>query len=150
MELPSTPCSEALASCGPGPCARDRNGAFMAPAGRVNAIKTGWPRGSLVPSSAPPWAVRGEAPFSHGIFVETMCFFGKSPIPDRARESIRSAKFERRQRRSAKAQIQGHVVDTLTNEPVTISQIVVCTFTRKADGEVILDGCRAARFAQPE
>jgi hypothetical protein len=48
------------------------------------------------------------------------------------------------------AQIQGHVVDAVTNEPVTISRIVLCTFTRKENGEVVLDGCRIPRFAQPE
>ena len=46
--------------------------------------------------------------------------------------------------------ISGHAIDAGTGEPVTLSRIVLCTFTRKPDGEVILDGCRRSQFDQPE
>jgi hypothetical protein len=48
------------------------------------------------------------------------------------------------------ARIHGRVVDVGTGEPVTLSEIVLCTFTRKKDGEIVLDGCRAPGFDQPK
>jgi len=46
------------------------------------------------------------------------------------------------------AQILGRVVDAETGDPVTISRLVRCTFTRKKDGEIVMDGCRDSRFTQ--
>lgn len=47
------------------------------------------------------------------------------------------------------SQIRGRVIDAETDAPITISRIVLCTFTRKKDGEIVLEGCRLPRFAQP-
>jgi hypothetical protein len=48
------------------------------------------------------------------------------------------------------AHITGTAVDAETGEPVEISRIVLCTFTRKENGEVVLSGCRMSRFEQPK
>ena len=40
------------------------------------------------------------------------------------------------------------MIDAETGEPVAISQVVLCTFTRTPDRGIVLDGCRTADFAQ--
>ena len=47
------------------------------------------------------------------------------------------------------AQIRGRVIDAETDAPIDISRIVLCSVTRKPDGEVVIDGCRDSRFSQP-
>jgi len=48
----------------------------------------------------------------------------------------------------SESQIRGRVVDAETHAPVTISRIVLCQFTRRTDGEIVLNGCRSSRFKQ--
>ncbi len=45
--------------------------------------------------------------------------------------------------------IKGKVVDAETGEPINISKIILCTFVRKDDGEVVLSGCRSSEMQQP-
>ncbi len=51
---------------------------------------------------------------------------------------------------SREAWIEGEAVDEATGLPVRLDQIVLCFFERKPDGEVVLNGCRASRFEQPQ
>ncbi len=60
--------------------------------------------------------------------------------------TVRVAKLEVRLKREAR--IRGRVVDAETGKPVMISRIVRCTFTRKKNGEIVLDGCHNSRFSQ--
>jgi hypothetical protein len=46
------------------------------------------------------------------------------------------------------ATIRGHVFDAETDEPVEISRIVLCSFSRNENGDVVLDGCRATNADQ--
>lgn len=62
--------------------------------------------------------------------------------------TVRTAKLEIEMQREA--HIRGRAIDAGTGMPVTISRIVLCTFTRKKNGEVVLNGCRSPRFAQPK
>ena len=48
------------------------------------------------------------------------------------------------------AWIEGCAVDAETGERVRLQQVVVCTFDRKANGEVVLSGCHSSSFEQPE
>ncbi|MBI2824293.1 MAG: carboxypeptidase regulatory-like domain-containing protein [Planctomycetia bacterium] len=48
------------------------------------------------------------------------------------------------------AWIDGQAVDAETGVPVRIERVVLCFFERKPNGEVVLSGCRDARFEQPE
>ncbi len=48
------------------------------------------------------------------------------------------------------AWIEGRAVDAETGEPVRLERVVLCSFDRKADNEVVLSGCRSPRFEQPE
>ena len=48
------------------------------------------------------------------------------------------------------AWIEGRAVDAETGEPVRLKRVVLCSFDRKADGEVVLCGCQSPRFEQPE
>ena len=41
-------------------------------------------------------------------------------------------------------------MDVETGEPVRLSQIVLCFFERKPNGEPVLSGCRSADFEQPD
>ena len=47
------------------------------------------------------------------------------------------------------AWIEGRAVDAESGEPVKLDKVILCTFTRKPDGEVIVGGCRASNFEQP-
>jgi len=46
--------------------------------------------------------------------------------------------------------IEGRVVDEETGAPIELDQVVLCFFERTEDGEVVLNGCRAGGFEQPE
>jgi hypothetical protein len=46
------------------------------------------------------------------------------------------------------ATIQGHIIDTETDQPVEYSRIVLCSFTRNDEGNVLLDGCRTTNAVQ--
>ena len=46
------------------------------------------------------------------------------------------------------ATIQGHVVDAETDQPVEFSRIVLCSFSRNVNGDVLLDGCRMTNADQ--
>lgn len=46
--------------------------------------------------------------------------------------------------------IEGTAIDAETGEPVRLDQVVLCFFERKANGEIVLGGCRASDFEQPE
>lgn len=48
------------------------------------------------------------------------------------------------------ARIQGIATDAETGKPVQLDQVVLCFFERKANGEIVLGGCRATDFDQPE
>ncbi|HEX5445350.1 MAG TPA: carboxypeptidase regulatory-like domain-containing protein, partial [Pirellulales bacterium] len=48
------------------------------------------------------------------------------------------------------AWIEGQAVDEATNEPVRLEKVVLCFFERKPNGEIVLGGCRASDFEQPE
>lgn len=48
------------------------------------------------------------------------------------------------------ASIEGTATDAETGEPVLLDQVVICFFERKPDGEIVLDGCQAPNFTQPE
>ena len=48
------------------------------------------------------------------------------------------------------AWIEGRVIDDATGEPVKIERVVLCFFERKPNGEIVLGGCRASKFEQPE
>ncbi len=48
------------------------------------------------------------------------------------------------------AWIEGRVVDDASGEPVKIDRVVLCYFERKPNGEIVLGGCRASKFEQPE
>jgi hypothetical protein len=48
------------------------------------------------------------------------------------------------------AWIEGTAVDDQTGTPVKLDKLVLCHFERKANGEVVLRGCRIPRFEQPE
>ena len=47
------------------------------------------------------------------------------------------------------AWIEGHAVDADTGEPVRLEKVILCTFERKPNGEVVTGGCRAGNFEQP-
>jgi hypothetical protein len=49
---------------------------------------------------------------------------------------------------SAVAWIEGSVTDADSGLPVHLKQIVRCSFTRKASGEVVLNGCSSPEFSQ--
>jgi hypothetical protein len=48
------------------------------------------------------------------------------------------------------AWIEGRATDAETGEAVRLKRVVICAFERKANGEVVLSGCRSPRFEQPE
>jgi uncharacterized GH25 family protein len=48
------------------------------------------------------------------------------------------------------AWIEGYAKDADTGEPVQLDKVVLCFFERKANGEVVLSGCRSWGFEQPE
>jgi hypothetical protein len=48
------------------------------------------------------------------------------------------------------AWIEGRAVDAETGKPVRIKSVTLCNFERKANGEIVLSGCRSPRFEQPE
>lgn len=48
------------------------------------------------------------------------------------------------------AWIEGRAIDAETGKPVRLKRVVICSFERKANGEVVLSGCRSPRFEQPE
>jgi hypothetical protein len=48
------------------------------------------------------------------------------------------------------AWIEGRAVDAETDEPVRLERVVLCSFDRKANGEIVLSGCRSLDFEQPE
>ena len=48
------------------------------------------------------------------------------------------------------AWIEGRAMDVETGEAVRLSQVVLCLFERKPNGEPVLSGCRSADFEQPE
>jgi hypothetical protein len=48
------------------------------------------------------------------------------------------------------AWIEGNVADAETGKPVKLDKIVLCFFQRKANGEVVLSGCRSTGFEQPQ
>jgi hypothetical protein len=48
------------------------------------------------------------------------------------------------------AWIEGIATDAETGKPVQLDQVVICFFERKPNGEIVLDGCRAPDFTQPE
>ncbi len=48
------------------------------------------------------------------------------------------------------AWIEGWATDAETGKPVRLKRVVICSFERKANGEVVLSGCRSPRFEQPE
>ena len=48
------------------------------------------------------------------------------------------------------AWIEGQARDADTGEPVRLDRVVLCFFERKANGEVVLSGCRSPDFEQPE
>jgi Carboxypeptidase regulatory-like domain len=45
--------------------------------------------------------------------------------------------------------IEGIATDDQTGEPVQLNRVVLCTFTRKPNGEIVLAGCRDSSFEQP-
>jgi hypothetical protein len=48
------------------------------------------------------------------------------------------------------AWIEGEAADEATGEPVRLDRVVLCLFERKANGEVVLNGCRSSSFEQPQ
>jgi hypothetical protein len=46
--------------------------------------------------------------------------------------------------------ISGRLVDAKSGESVAIKSVILCTFERRANGEVVRGGCRLIRFEQPE
>ncbi|HEV3302860.1 MAG TPA: carboxypeptidase-like regulatory domain-containing protein [Planctomycetaceae bacterium] len=46
--------------------------------------------------------------------------------------------------------LSGKLVDAQTGEPVQIKSVILCTFERRANGEVVRGGCRLIRFEQPQ
>ena len=47
------------------------------------------------------------------------------------------------------AWIEGHAVDADTGEAVKLDKVILCTFERKPDGEIVVGGCRVSDFEQP-
>lgn len=47
------------------------------------------------------------------------------------------------------AWIEGEAIDEETGEPVPLDRVVLCFFERKANGEIVLNGCRNSDFQQP-
>jgi uncharacterized GH25 family protein len=47
------------------------------------------------------------------------------------------------------AWIEGDVLDADTGEPVNLDKVVLCTFVRQPNGEILLNGCTVSRFEQP-
>jgi hypothetical protein len=45
--------------------------------------------------------------------------------------------------------IEGVATDDETGKPVRLDRVVLCTFTRKPNGEIVLAGCRDSTFEQP-
>jgi protocatechuate 3,4-dioxygenase beta subunit len=50
----------------------------------------------------------------------------------------------------ALAWIEGRAVDAETGEPVRLDRVVLCTFERKPNGEIVRAGCKASDFKQPD
>jgi hypothetical protein len=48
------------------------------------------------------------------------------------------------------AWIDGHALDADTGEPVRLDKVVLCTFERKPNGEIVRAGCKNSNFEQPE
>jgi hypothetical protein len=48
------------------------------------------------------------------------------------------------------AWIEGRAVDAETGEPVHLDRVVLCTFDRKTNGEIVRGGCKASNFEQPK
>jgi hypothetical protein len=48
------------------------------------------------------------------------------------------------------AWIEGHAIDAETGEPVHLDKVVLCTFERKPNGEILRAGCKNSNFEQPE
>jgi len=48
-----------------------------------------------------------------------------------------------------KAWIEGHAVDSETGKPVRLTNVILCFFERKADGEIVRGGCKITKFEQP-
>ena len=48
------------------------------------------------------------------------------------------------------AWIEGRAVDAVTGEPVHLDRVVLCTFDRKTNGEIVRGGCKVSNFEQPE
>jgi hypothetical protein len=46
--------------------------------------------------------------------------------------------------------LSGRLIDAQTGAPVEIKSVILCTFERRANGEVVRGGCRLIRFDQPE
>jgi protocatechuate 3,4-dioxygenase beta subunit len=47
------------------------------------------------------------------------------------------------------AWIEGRALDAETGEPVRLDRVVLCTFERKSNGEIVRAGCKASNFEQP-
>ncbi|MBI3837878.1 MAG: carboxypeptidase regulatory-like domain-containing protein [Planctomycetia bacterium] len=48
------------------------------------------------------------------------------------------------------AWIEGQTLDAETGEPVRLDKVVLCTFERKPNGEILRAGCKNSNFEQPE
>jgi uncharacterized GH25 family protein len=48
------------------------------------------------------------------------------------------------------AWIEGRALDAETGEPVRLDKLVLCTFERKPNGEIVRAGCKNSNFEQPE
>ncbi len=48
------------------------------------------------------------------------------------------------------AWIEGRAVDAETGKPVRLEKVILCTFERKPNGEILTAGCRVSKFEQPE
>jgi hypothetical protein len=46
--------------------------------------------------------------------------------------------------------IEGQALDVETGEPVRLDKVILCTFTRKPNGEILRAGCKNSNFEQPE
>jgi hypothetical protein len=48
------------------------------------------------------------------------------------------------------AWIEGKATDAETGKPVQLDKVVICFFERKANGDIVFNGCRSPNFEQPE
>jgi hypothetical protein len=47
------------------------------------------------------------------------------------------------------AWIEGRAVDADSGQPVALDKVILCTFERKPNGEIVVGGCRVSQFEQP-